>query len=268
MFNWLRRFGLPLLCVLIASLAILNVRAFGISYSFQDVVLALLGLIAIDNLAERAGVLDELNKKVGRIDSRLTAGHGDRVVMSRRNAQPRLAEALGEARKEIVIVGPSLDTVVAMSHRLGTFASTGTKIKLLLTAPTEDGVRRYQEHMNFDNWVPRPGNSLASGVGHLRHNLAVLHDAFVAFPRDLVQVRVIDRMIWTSYVIIDPDTENANVSAHMLLYKTPIDASPFIMVNNKTDREWCRFFLDSFDQIWNDARPLQVHDWKAVQPGT
>jgi hypothetical protein len=183
--------------------------------------------------------------------------------MTRRNLVPRLADVVEAARREVILVGPSLDTVVGMAHRLETVARAGIRIRILLSAALPDTVSLYADHMAFHNWVPRPGQNARLAIDHLRNNYAILDEALHASPN--VEIRVFDKMIWCSYVIIDPTLNAGNLAAHIHMYKTPIDLAPFVQLSRSEDAEWFLFFLASFERVWSDSRPLVPADFRDAE---
>jgi heptaprenylglyceryl phosphate synthase len=252
-----------MVCILLAILGVTNVQV-GIDYTKDEVLLALLGLIAIDNVSERMGILNEIGDRISQLAKKMQGAGRDRVTMTRRNSTPRLVDVIAAARREVILVGPSLDTAVGMADRLREVAASGVKLKLLLSAPSEHCVGHYRDHMVFNNWVPSDETQVSRGLDHLRHNYEVLQGALGhLMDQKKVEIRLFEHMLWCSYVIIDPSAKWGAVSAHIHMYRTPIDQAPFVELKAEQDLDWFPFFLEAFGRVWNDARPLSKNDLPA-----
>ncbi|WP_406077338.1 hypothetical protein [Micromonospora sp. NBC_00858] len=266
MLGWIRRYGIALLCVLLAILALAKVKIAGLDYSEQEIILALLGLLAIDNLAERTGILNSVLNKLTDLSRRIPRQGDHQVVMTRRNQVPRLVDVVEAARAEVILVGPSLDTVVGMARRLEEMARAGVRIKIMLSAPNQESVQRYADHMIFDNWVSPDDSEFRLAIDHLRNNYRILHRSLVAGGDGRVEIRLMDKMIFCSYVIIDSALRSGNLAAHFHMYKMPVDMTPFVQLERTADAEWFTFFLGAFERAWQDARPVTEQDRYGTPP--
>ncbi|TNH21030.1 hypothetical protein FHG89_32510 [Micromonospora orduensis] len=260
MLGWIRRYGIALLCVLLAILALAKVKIAGLDYSEQEIILALLGLLAIDNLAERTGILNNVLNRLNDLSRRIPRQGDHHVVMTRRNQVPRLADVVEAARREVILVGPSLDTVVGMAGRLEEVARAGVRIKIMLSAPIRESVQRYADHMVFDNWVSPDDGEFRLAIDHLRNNYRILHRSLEAGGDGRVEIRLTEKMIFCSYVIIDPTLRSGSLAAHFHMYKMPVDMTPFVQLERTTDGEWFSFFLSAFERAWQDSRPVTDQD--------
>jgi hypothetical protein len=248
----------------LAILGVANVEV-GVDYSKDEVLLALLGLIAIDNISERMGILRDIGNRISHLAKKVQGAGRDRVTMTRRNSTPRLIDVIMTARREVILVGPSLDTVVGMADRLREVVSNGVKFKLLLSAPSERCVGYYRDHMVFNNWVSSDETQVSRSLDHLRHNYEVLHNALGDLVRPgKVDIRIFEQMLWCSFVIIDPDAKWGSVSVHIHMYRTPIDQAPFVELKAEQDLDWFPFFLGVFGRIWDDSRRLTEIDLPAA----
>lgn len=123
----------PLLIILGAFISLFIPSVFGLSQ--EQIILALLGLLAFDALFERTEFLSIIERDLKSVKTSIESQSGAINFLKYRRDFPRLEHIIASAKKEIWISGTSLDGMVTF---VGTFQSKkndGVNIKFLAVDP-------------------------------------------------------------------------------------------------------------------------------------
>ncbi|SEN89622.1 phospholipase D-like domain-containing protein [Actinacidiphila rubida] len=246
-----RDYALLVICILIATLGLLKVHISGVQYSDSDLILAVLGVLAVSNVAERLGILHSLDQRLADIQRRTENSRHPRIEVANRSEVPRLGERVGSAREELVICGPSLDGAVSIVHQITAAAQRGVRVKILITLSTRENMKQYGRHLTAANYDLVSQQGLTSAQAKIRHNITILKQALDGYPQ--VEVRTFDGLIWCGYVMVDRGSRQALMDVQVYMYKVPVDSAPLLQLTRESSGEWHDFFSSAFDTMWSDS---------------
>jgi hypothetical protein len=247
----MRDYLLLLICITLAMLGMLKVKPFGIEYSDTELILAILGVLAVGNVAERIGILSSIDTRLADLQRRSQLSQFPQIEIANRASVPRMTDRVNSAHEEIVICVPSLDGAVAIVHQLAAAAARGVRIKILLTQPTRENMKQYGRHLTASNYDLVTQTGIVAAQAKIRHNITILNRELCHLPN--VEVRTFDGMIWCGYVMVDRGTKRAMMDIQVYMYKIPADAAPLLQLSRAGNAEWHQFFIDAFEIMWSDS---------------
>jgi hypothetical protein len=194
--------------------------------------------LIVSSFLERRITLQQLDERV----KELTQA-GIRLE-SRRESKVGFEERLEHAQY-VDILGFSL---VAVANSYGGFLHTravaGCKFRVLLSDPTTSAVssvagdqREIIRKQDIERSVAKLEPSLETGnvkLGYIP----------IAPPFSLL--------------IVDPAQPCGEVQVELFVYRRPSGERPHFILNQARDKRWYDFFVEQFEQLWNDARPHDV----------
>lgn len=252
MFRTIQRLALPVIALLLAIFGTLGVRPFGVEYSDDQLIFALLGVLAIEAFVERADLTLTIYHRVEEIYRRVTNVSPSGIIFLRRSEQEKLSELIRSARKSVWIAGPTLDSVVQCQEDLRALLESGREVRVLMVEPTLEVLKWYGEHIvgHTYNFTDDRGRARAQErLDDNRERLAKLEE--VAPSR--FSLRVLGRIIWLGFVIIDAGEPQQRMDVQVYLYKTSVEVAPLLRFGPNSDPAWTRTFLDQFHLYWSEA---------------
>ncbi|KRD23366.1 MULTISPECIES: hypothetical protein [unclassified Streptomyces] len=246
----MRDYLLPLLCIVFATLGLLKVRPFGIEYSDTELILGILGVLAVANVTERLGILNSMDIRLTELQHH-SLSQFPQVQIANRGSVPRMSDRVNSAHEEIVICGPSLDGAVSIVHQLALAASRGVSLKILVTLPTRENMKQYGRHLTASNYDLVTPSGIVAAQAKIRHNINTLKQELSHIPN--VEVKTFDGLIWCGYVMVDRMQKSGTMDIQLYMYKIPADTAPLFQVSRAGNYEWHAFFSDAFDIMWRDA---------------
>jgi len=253
MLRTIQRLALPIIALLLATFGAFGIRPFGLSYSDNQLIFALLGLLAIEAFAERADLTLTIYKRVEEIYKRVSTANPSGIAFIRRGEQERLSELILSARKSVWIAGPTLDSVVECHEQLHAQLESGKEIRILMVDPTPETLEWYGLHIIGHTYNFTDDRGRARAKERLDDNKERLAALKAAAPPQRFSLRVLARIIWFGFVIIDAGTPQQRMDVQIYLYKTSVSLAPLLRFGPKSDPEWTQTFLDQFYMYWADA---------------
>lgn len=252
-FALLRKYLIPLLAILVAVVGLAKLHPFGLEYNDADLILLLLGVLALDSLAERSGLLASLDNRVKRIDETLRQQDRGQLLW-RRDELPQLRERVRAARSELWIAAPSLDGTVDIADEIGRMAANGVRVRLLLSTFSDVTLETYRRHMLAPSWDLESAQGKAAAVSRIGHNASILRGAVGKNG----EVRVLDRMIWHGIFGIDVRSADGHMDIQMHTYRIPVQQAPMLKLTRERDADWFAFYVGAFEKLWADAEAVEL----------
>jgi hypothetical protein len=246
------RLALPILALVIAIFGAFGIRPFDLQYSNSQLIFALLGVLAIEAFVERADLTLTIYRRVEEIYRRVANVSPSGIVFLRRSEQEKLSELILSARKSIWIAGPSLDSVVQCQEDLRAQLENGREVRVLMLDPTLEVLKWYGFHLVGHTYNFTDDRGRARAKERLDDNKERLAALRTAAPQRF-QFRVLGRLIWFGFVIIDAGTPYQRMDVQIYLYKTSVELAPLLRFGPQSDPKWMRTFQDQFDLYWSEA---------------
>jgi len=239
----------PALVILGAVIGSLGLTPFGLKFNDQQVILALLGFLAIDALIERLDILTSIEKNVKEIQRSVGSKSNASQFFKKRSALPRMEQLIGTAKDEIWISGVSLGTMVNIHWVFAEKIKQGCKIRFLAFDPDGEACSQAAKYYNWKS----PDDILRL----IKHNLSTLAQIPNQGSGNRLQIRVIDQVLSSGFFIVDPKKDNAQMIVQMYMYHTDSLTSPVFELSKKEDSAWFSIFLDQFQTVWDNASTYQ-----------
>lgn len=234
----------PLLIILGAIVGSLGITPFGIKFATEQVVLGLLGFLAIDALVERLDILSKIEENVKKIsDVTLSTVRSDQFLKGREDL-PKVGQTIADAKKDIWIAGVTLDSIVGISFNLKEKMNQGCNIRILSINPYGKAIKFSSDYFDISlKGAPQRIN------GNLMNIISVLSKA----DRGSYEIRVIDNVFSTGYLIVDPELSTGWMNVQMYLYRTLVKIAPIFKLTKIDDPKWFSVFIGQYLDGWNNA---------------
>jgi hypothetical protein len=234
----------PALMIVVAIIGSLGLKPFGLGFTTEQVILALLAFLAIDALVERLDILTNIEENVSKIVRSLAPKASANVFFRKRINYPRLELLVRDARDEIWIAGVTLDTIVTLAGALEAKVAQGCKIRILALSPKGSA---FQIAANY--FLINP----ALATTRINSNLAAIARKIRSPDKGHAEIRVIDAVFPTGYFAIDPKSPKGKMIVQLYLYRIRTEEAPLFEVSEEEDSEWYTIFLRQFEEGWNSA---------------
>jgi hypothetical protein len=232
----------PLLVIAVAF----PLTFFDIPFLGRDkVIIALLGLLAINALLDRIYLTGELREKVESIDrtvSNISAEH-----LGFRGEFGTTEDLLLQARKEIWISGVALDGVSRLTGLFEQQIQSGVAVRFLAISQDSSVVNGTAKFFGDDP------HDLSS---RLQTNLRTLHRRLVSPYPEMASLRTFSHRPSLGYFIIDPHTEFGYMRVETYISKTEQHERPMFQLFKGKDKSWFEVYRRDFENLWSHAQ-----DW-------
>jgi len=227
---------IPLLTILGAGVAIVLslFKVFQLSIA-ENIIIALLGLLAGDALSERLSLLEKIEAKLGN----LLVGQ----TLRKRDHLPPVEEQAFHA-SEICIAAMSGIALISRHH--GFFEKkllSGCNIRIILLDPESLSV----ETLDLLSQFPVAKRDTASSIEYLE-GLSQVHGA-----QGKCAVRFSNVFLPFSMFAADLSKESGSMVIEFLSYRMPFDERPHVFLTPAESPNWFDYYRQQFDKAWSDA---------------
>lgn len=233
----------PLLVITFAFVGTFLPQPFGLQS--EQIVIALLALLAIDSLIERIGVLTGIKEDVRELRELADSQSARRTFLGFRKDLPRIDQVISRAETEIWVSGVTLGSVATLTPLFQEGASQGVRVRFLAVTPSEASVEELVRYFGF-------GRDLAEAYG-MSNLTAIYHRLVRQFPKN-VELRATVHRPANGYLIIDPNTDHGHMNVTPYLYQVEDSQwTPVLTLSKRTDPRSFQGFLDDFVRLWQSA---------------
>jgi hypothetical protein len=217
----------------------------------DQIVLALLGLLAIDALVERLEHLERIEGEISDVKGLLSPKISAEVFFKDRASMPDLDERMKGAR-EICISGLSLMTI-GTTH-LSIFKrkwAEGCQFKFLLVNPESEAAKIAAN-------TPLEALTPDRFVLQIQTSLAGLKDLLLESPMGgKAEIRLLNTVPPFSSLIIDGTQPYGVIQVQLYVYRCPLGQYPIFEIHRVRDWRWYDRFYKAFQELWDEAEPWQ-----------
>lgn len=236
----------PLVIIVVAVVGSLGVRPFGISFSSDQIIMALLAFLAIDALVERLELLTNIEEQVRSIHKTLTPKIGSDNFLKKRDFQ-WLENLVTESQNEIWVSGVTLDSMVALIHVFERKIKQGCKVRFLAPDPDSPALIEIAKYFASDpDFI----------AARIRSNLGVLSSRLQRISNNSLEIRLLDKILTTGYVISDSGNGRGRMVVQLYSYWIGVEGSPLFELSAGNDKQWYPIYYRQFEKAWDDAKPF------------
>jgi hypothetical protein len=235
--QWLRPSRLiPLLTILGAGTVIVISLLGFINLSIsENIVIALLGLLAIDALSERLSLLE-------RIENKLSSLSVEQKLRTR-NEIPSLEEQAGHA-SEICMLAVSGITLVRHIAFFEGKLRNGCKIRIVLLDPDGPSLQTWKR---LDSKVPATESEITTTLQYFKPLVQVNK------TKGKCEIRLLDVFLPFSMLATDLSKEAGAILLAYHVYQSAPGQRPHIYLTLQDSSYWYDFYRRQFEQAWSNA---------------
>jgi hypothetical protein len=235
--------------VLTISLAFLGVSGFAqkLGFTAEQIILGLLGIIAIDTLVDRLGYLHRIEEGIKSLSGAVSKPPFlSREMLDRIEPFERF---LGRGR-DVLISGVALNSIAGPRREFfRRMILQGSHLRFLLLDPDSPslGAIAYSHGMS-------PEALKSDILGALNH-LALLEGITSTghVQQGSIEVRLLQAIPNISIVMRDSDRAIGEIRCELHIYKTDTTERPSFRLT-PDDEEIYRRYRDAIDRLWNDSK--------------
>jgi hypothetical protein len=238
---------LPIVVIVGAIIGVFNLEIFGTSAKSEQIIMALLGFLAIDALVERLDLLTNIEQGITSIRANLSPRVQSDFFLQKKDFG-KVEKLIQDSEYEIWIYGVTLDGLVTLANLFREKLGRGCKIRVL--APDPDGLA-FQETARYFGSRPE---KLAM---RLRNNLENLLVRFKQVPNGSFEIHLLDRVLTSGYVISEPKTSRGKALIRLYSYWYGVENAPTFELSSQEDVQWYPVFLSQFDKAWEHSKSYE-----------
>lgn len=238
--SWLKPSRLlPIITIGGAALAILlsSLGLFETTIT-ENIVIALLALLAIDALVERIGVLERLELAIGVLSGELQLRQREEIPA---------VEMQSERASEICMLAVS---AISLASRKASFFEqklrSGCKMRIILLNPESSSLATWNSQNRFTTAITDIGSALNT-LGELSRNQGKGH----------CEVRLLNVFAPFSMFATDLANESGNMVVEYYGYKTANSERPHVFLTRKNNPMWFDYYANQFEKAWEEATPYE-----------
>jgi len=236
---------IPLITIILAFLGASGLIQSS-TFTTDKLILALLGVLAIDTVVERLGYLSRIEDSIKSLS--LTTSKPLFVNRATLNSDEPFEQFVARGQ-DVVIVGITLvGTVGPLRTFFKTTMQQGTKLRFLLLDPESTGIQLAARSHGVSPESMR--NDILSSLGHLRQ----LMDSSRGNKGGSLEVRLLKAIPDAGVIVRDGNRDTGEIRYEMYLFQTDVAGRPAFRLR-ATDGEIFRRFRDAVERAWNDSTP-------------
>ncbi len=234
---------LPLIAILGAIVGVFNISLFGLTVKPEQIIISLLGFLAVDALIERLDILTNIEQGIQSVTKLINPKVPSEAFFHTRDFS-KVEKIIRESHNEIWIYGVTLDGLVTLVNPMQDKLRKGCKIRIL--APNPDG-------NEFEATARYFGSRPAQLASRLKGNLDNLGIRFRQVQNSDFEIKVLNRVFTTGYVISDPNSAEGKMLIQLYMFWFGVNNSPNFEIVSKDDKEWHPVFIRQFNKAWEFA---------------
>jgi|GEM_PF-2501065 len=240
--TWHRWFTLgrivPVLTIISAgtaiSCSIIGVLETGVA---ENVTFALLGLLAIDALTERIGVLERIEIKLSEVSSGIFSQN-----LRGRDTIPKVEDYAGTALEIYILAVSALSLCHRYHHFFVKKLREGCRIRIILLDSTCSSIEVHKLQYGID-----------TAVKDIETSLEVLKSIKEKEGGNQFEVRFSPVLMPFSLFGVTNKKGKESVIVEYHNYKRTFGESPHLLLTSTESPDWFEFYKEQFEQAWTDS---------------
>ncbi len=236
---------IPLITIVLAFLGVSGLIQSS-TFTTDKLILALLGVLAIDTVVERLGYLSRIEDSIKSLS--LTTSKPLLVNRATLNSDESFDHFVARGRNVLIAGITLVGTVGPLRTFFKTTMQQGTKLRFLLLDPESAGIHLAARFHGISPESMR--NDILSSLEHLRQ----LMDSTCGNKGGSIEVRLLKAIPDAGIVVRDGNRDTGEIRYEMYLFQTDVSGRPAFCLR-ATDGEIFRHFRDAAERAWNDSTP-------------
>jgi hypothetical protein len=198
----------------------------------EGIIITLLGLLALDSLVERVGLLEKIEERTSLLPSSDQLKDRSKLIDIRE---------MGISATEIAAAGPTLVQLVTPNFDF--FAQKmreGCNLKFMLLDPKSPA------------WEVWHQGQIAPTRGDINSSLNILCELMrMKDVKGKCEVKLSQTYLPFSVVMTNPEKESGQMNVEILALKVSLHNRPHVYLTKRAHERWFNFFHDQFEQHWS-----------------
>lgn len=219
----------------------------------ENLVLLIVGLLAIDALTERISTLEGIRKEIELLKgNQISASRFFYIPDKRKPLKDEVAHA-----KTIDICGVSLLDISTRHYELlCRKAANGCKIRLILLNPNESELMQVV-HILL-------GLSEADNlIQEIRNSLRTFFSQPIFCNSNFVEIRLYDKPLPHTMLIINGGEQDGSMNVDLYVTYKRGESRPCFTIRRNDASAWYELFWEEFNQIWANSKTYSIQDFKS-----
>ncbi len=215
-------------------------------FGSEQVILALLAVLALDALIERIGYLDRIENEISELKNRIDPQARAKDIIHTRDDMQPFDVWLNET-EELWVFGRDLKELLSRyGKRIAEAASQGKKFRFLIVDPSATEVITTISASSYLS------SSLERRQASILQGFEILQEMARTYP-EAVQVALANWVPTNSYVIADPSKQRGKMSLEGFGYKITSGQRRHMLLTKSSDKDIFEFYMGQCEAMWEDA---------------
>jgi len=216
----------------------------------QKIVLILLGLIALDGIIERVGLLENIESRLRSVAEKLPE---NTLTFRKRGQLPDLNDRI-EATRELLLSGLTFGQIYNRGNELAQLLKEGCNIRILAVQPDSQAISYVA---NIDPNIasfPNPHKALAIRIDEHLQSIYRICSGEIYPKMGTIEIRTLDYVPPFVLFGVDCNVKSKSIGSLKveLLAHAPSSERPHVVLSDPDD-QWYRFFLNQFERFWDQG---------------
>jgi hypothetical protein len=242
---------LALLLITAALLGLIGIPQ-RIGISTEQLILALLGILAVDTLTERIGYLAKIEEQVLKLGIKIETKISADDVFRSRAELPNFVSLL-EVYEEIWVSGVSLFGLVeSFGKKIEEATQKGKKFRFLMVDPENSEHWKIGAISSYTFPSPSDMQQLS------RNSLKRFNSIAEHSPKGSIEIKVADYFTPVTYVIADGNKPHGQISVEFYGFRISSSERYHLLLKQKNDDRLFTFHLGQFEKMWKYASDIPI----------
>lgn len=237
------------LLIIAAFLGLLDVPQ-RIGVETDQILLALVGLLALDSLLERLGYLDRIEERLKQLAKNIQPDISIDEMIHKRNEETSILSIVDRGT-EIWVMGKSLRELTSIyGSQFQQALIRGKQFRILIVDPDESSAIRSIANNTF--------TALSDDeVKHIsQESISAIKRIVARVPKSIIELKLTNVIPPGLCVIADGKHPNGIMIVQMYGYKISQGDRINMVLYSQRDRQIFTYYLDQFEDMWNNAKQI------------
>lgn len=206
------------------------------------VVLAMLGLLAIDSLIEKIGYFEEINSRLIKIE-RIVAPHPNTILLKTRENLDSFSERISEVDNIFVLAISANNLITNEYSTILQGLKKGTNFKFVLLSPDNPGLQAVSDSS--------PSSSEISAQKEwIERSIDMISNLAKEEVKGTIELRLFNGLPTTSLLAYDFEIDSGWIQVEPHLYKRSPTHRPLYTLNVNSKSPWIDYYRELIDDVW------------------
>ncbi|MBN2006472.1 MAG: hypothetical protein JXA21_24180 [Anaerolineae bacterium] len=213
------------------------------------IIMALLGVLAIDTLIEKLGYLHRIEENIVKLRDK---PHSADNIFHAKDKMRSFDEWLKECKEMRVLGRDCIGLLNQYTNQIIEKTLDGGCFRFLIADPND---AKLMDVIATSSVLRSSGTERAQVI---QQALKILEDIVKKGKKGSVEVKLINWVPTNSYVIVDPKKECGQMLVEPFGFKITSAQRRHMVLSRETDGQSYVFHLDQFEEMWKEAKPFHL----------